>query len=222
MTRFNWTHDFPHLRPVHITSLNPTDTNQLNAVQLSAVPPSIIILSSTLTQSARVLDSARDKAIKHGTPLVVCASSPTGPNSGLIDSWGRILFQQHGGETWSLNTGLEYSYHTGQGRDMTGYERLGDFGAVAVFTCLLISIVLASHASKLFNTGRTGFRQTTKCTTATESDGILGWIARVREHYSSISSVRTVESSALDPGSNNVPVPATASATDSTWSSRSD
>jgi predicted amidohydrolase len=94
----------------------------------------IITSQSRASHRAREIRVARDQAIKHGTPTVFCASSSStndtdaadGSSSALIDPWGNILFQQMGGETWSLNTAIEYEYQTGLGRSMTGYEFLGD------------------------------------------------------------------------------------------------
>jgi hypothetical protein len=46
--------------------------------------------------------------------------------SGVVDSWGRKLFYQRGGDSWVIKLALQY--RSGQGRPLTGWERLGTWG----------------------------------------------------------------------------------------------
>ena len=46
--------------------------------------------------------------------------------SGVVDAWGRKLFYQRGGDSWVIKLAL--AYHSGQGRPLTGWERLGTWG----------------------------------------------------------------------------------------------
>jgi len=71
----------------------------------TADPPSLIIIPAQSTSNARAareLTQSQELAIKHGTPAVLCSNGVSAVN----DPAGRILFQQSGGQTWSLSLAL--------------------------------------------------------------------------------------------------------------------
>lgn len=137
MTRFNWTQEFPHFRPFHFASTTPGDNCGYPLIPITDIPPSLLIVpaqSTSEAQSALQLTRTQEIAIKHGTPAVLCTSSPTGHGtSAVIDPAGRILFQQSGGQSWSLSLALWF--REGEERPWTGYE---DYFGEWVFGILLV------------------------------------------------------------------------------------
>lgn len=112
VTRFNWTTNFPHYRPLHFAATTP---NLHRIISDTADPLSLLIVPSRSTTTVRLAHS-QELTIKHGTPAILCTSTL----SAVIDPAGRILFQQSGGQTWSL--GLALWYKEGEDRQRTGYE----------------------------------------------------------------------------------------------------
>jgi hypothetical protein len=86
-------------------------------------------------QSAKQLAQFQKLSIKHATPAVLCVSSDTGQGtSAVVDSAGRILFQQSGGQAWTLSLALWFK--KGQDRSWTGYENHG--GPIILGSAVLI------------------------------------------------------------------------------------
>lgn len=137
VTRFNCTQEFPHLRPVHFATTSPSNRLGHSSIPTTEIPRSLLIIPAQSTSKAQFavqLTRTQEMAIKHGTPAFLCTSSPTGHGtSAVIDSAGRILFQQSGGQTWSLSLALWF--REGEERPWTGYE---DYFGEWVFGILLV------------------------------------------------------------------------------------
>ena len=138
VTRFNWTTDFPHYRPLHFAVTIPTSYFMIPE---TADPPSLITIpaqSISNAHAARELSQSQELAIKHGTPAVLCSNGV----SAVIDPAGRILFQQSGGQTWSLSLALWF--REGEDRQWTGYE--SSYGAYLFGTAVAILSIYATTA----------------------------------------------------------------------------
>lgn len=163
MTRFNWTQGFPHLRPVHVAAVDLAKAGRADA-GLSDYLPSIIVVPSNSVPNVLDSDKARDLAVKHGAPIIVCASSDESSTSALIDSGGILLFRQQGGETWSANVALPY--REGRTRSPTTYEVLGDAGPLIISALGFVILILVDCALSLF---------WARGEKATYYDGLSGW-----------------------------------------------
>jgi hypothetical protein len=136
VTRFNWTTTFPHYRPLHFAATTPSHHPTIPETDN---PPSLLIIPSGSQSSAR-LNQAQEQAISHGTPAILCSNEL----SAVIDPAGRILFQQSGGQTWSLSLALWF--REGEDRQWTGYERgygswLFGTGITILSICATISYI---------------------------------------------------------------------------------
>jgi hypothetical protein len=134
VTRFNWTTTFPHYRPLHFAATSPSHHP---FVPETDNPPSLLIIPSHSTTTSQVTN-AQKLAIEHGTPAILCSSTL----SAVIDPAGRILFQQSGGQTWSLSLALWF--REGEDRQWTGYESgygswLFGTGIAILSICAIIS-----------------------------------------------------------------------------------
>jgi hypothetical protein len=132
VTRFNWTTTFPHFRPLHFAATSPSN---YPIIPSTANPPSLLIIPSG-SQSSAQLPHAQASAISHGTPAILCSSTL----SAVVDPAGRILFQQSGGQTWSLSLALWYE--EGEDRQWTGYE--SGYGSWLFGTGIAISSICAT------------------------------------------------------------------------------
>jgi hypothetical protein len=136
VTRFNWTTTFPHFRPLHFAATSPSN---YPIIPSTANPPSLLIIPSG-SQSSAQLPHAQELAIRHGTPAILCSSTL----SAVVDPAGRILFQQSGGQTWSLS--LAVWLREGEDRQWTGYESgygswLFGTGVAILSICATISFI---------------------------------------------------------------------------------
>jgi hypothetical protein len=144
VTRFNWTQGFPHFRPVHFAAIIPNRNSRFSIATSGngSHPPSILLVpaqSSSEQQSASQLSNVQDLAVIHATPAILCASSDTGQGtSAVVDSAGRILFQQAGGQTWTLSLALWFQ--EGDDRSRTGYEGYGGSFVLGLAGTLLLAI----------------------------------------------------------------------------------
>jgi hypothetical protein len=150
VTKFNWTTTFPHFRPIHVTSTPPSGQSHD-----PPYPVSVYIIparSSSTADSSRHLVKAQEIAIKHNTLAVLCSSSDTGTAiSGVIDPAGRILFQQSGGQSWSLSLALWYA--EGQHRAWTGYEEsVGTWILGIAITILSIQALMVTIVDRIYKT----------------------------------------------------------------------
>jgi hypothetical protein len=132
VTRFNWTTTFPHYRPLHFSATSPSHHP---FVPETDKPPSLVIVPST-SQSSAQLPHAQELAIRHGTPAILCSDKL----SAVIDPAGRILFQQSGGQTWSLSLALWFK--EGEDRQWTGYE--SGYGELLFGTSMAILSICAT------------------------------------------------------------------------------
>jgi hypothetical protein len=181
VTRFNWTQEFPHFRPVHFAATIPGNNSDLSPIPTTDIPPSLLIVpaqSTSETQSALQLTHTQEMAIKHGTPAFLCTSSPTGHGtSAVIDPAGRILFQQSGGQTWSLSLALWF--REGQERPWTGYE---DYYGAWVFGTLVLILSIQKAMGHIA-------KQQNPTLSHDHVSGMLSWSSRIRRSKTSAGGI---------------------------------
>ncbi|KAK8858522.1 hypothetical protein IAR55_002749 [Kwoniella newhampshirensis] len=129
VTKPDWRPSPPHRRSVAITPLICLDTFH----------PSLMAASSSDPASLLVVP-ASSPGIRHGIPSLVCSTSIHDSGTGLstlIDSWGRIMYQQTGGDSFVVKVGIPYPGQD-QVRSTTTWERLGARGVLGIWAGVLI------------------------------------------------------------------------------------
>ena len=95
------------------------------------LPGMIVTLASSL--SPLILEHVQSLSVSHGIPSFICAAD--GGTSAVIDPWGRILFQQTGGESFVVKIAVPYSGE--RSRAKTGREVLGATGVLGLGASLV-------------------------------------------------------------------------------------
>ncbi|WWD18410.1 hypothetical protein CI109_102860 [Kwoniella shandongensis] len=146
VTKSQWNPVQPHHRSVPITPLICLDA--LHPSLLASSSASLLVIpasSPSSTLSPHILGHAQSLSISHGIPSFVCSASGAGV-SALIDPWGRILFQQTGGESFVVKVGIPYSGPGRTNRSKTGWEKLGALGVLVIW---LAAVIAGSCAEKI-------------------------------------------------------------------------